>query len=72
MQSISNALTSLLCSVASLFIVPTVLVFMLKVIVPPLGEPLWRGYLQLLAWLIMLPFRLIQHLIKAAAGRRRP
>lgn len=70
MQSISDALAGLLCSVASLFIAPTVLVFMLKVFVPPLGEPLWRGYCQLLAWLIMLPFRLVQRLLRSATGRR--
>ncbi len=71
MQSISDAVTSVLCSIASLFIAPTIIVFMLKLFIPALGEPLWHNYCKLLAWLIILPFRILKQLIHAAAGGRR-
>jgi len=70
-QSISYAITNLLYSIASLLIVLTIMVFLLKVSIPALGEPLWRNYGKMLAWLIMLPFRILKQLIQIAAGHRR-
>ncbi len=72
MQSLADAVSGLVCSVASFFVAPTVLLLMLKMFVPALGEPIWRAYWQLLVVLITAPFKLISYLIKEAGGRRRP
>ncbi|GHJ48955.1 hypothetical protein Cs7R123_62970 [Catellatospora sp. TT07R-123] len=71
MQSIADYLTSLVCSVASVLVVPTALLLLLRMFVPALGGPLLSAWGQLLAWLLLVPVRLIRWLAQEAFSRRR-
>ena len=70
MNELSAAVMSLLFSVAGPVLALAVFPFVLKVLFPLVGEPLWRAYWRLVAWLFMGPFRLAAVLIRAAARRR--
>jgi hypothetical protein len=70
-QSITDAVTSLVCSVASVLVGPTVLLLVFRRLVPSLGDAVWRGYCQLLIWLVKAPIQLIRLLVHEAVGRRR-
>ncbi|MBL7262093.1 hypothetical protein [Paractinoplanes lichenicola] len=70
MQALGDALTSLILSVVSALLVPTVLLLILRRLMPVLGDPLWRAYCRLLTWLVVQPVRLIRLLIREAIGRR--
>ncbi len=69
-QSIVDSVTGLLCSVASVLVVPTIIVLLLRRFVPVLGDAVWRGYCRLLMWLVMAPVRLAQFLYREAINRR--
>jgi hypothetical protein len=71
MQSIVNAVTSLACSLISLLVVPTILLLLFRRLVPVLGDAVWRGYCQLLVWLVVAPIRLIRLLVREAIGHDR-
>ncbi|GID28965.1 hypothetical protein [Paractinoplanes brasiliensis] len=70
MQTLSDALVSQILNIASVLLVPTVLLLILRRLIPGFGDALWRGYCQLLTWMVVLPVRLIRLLILEAAGRR--
>jgi hypothetical protein len=70
LQTITNTLTSLVCSVASILMVPTILLLLLRMVAPAIGAPIMRAYGQLLAWLVVAPIRLIRLLAREAFGRR--
>ncbi len=71
MQSISDALTGLICSIGWLLAIPTVMLLLLRRFAPAFGDPLWQAYLRFLAWLVMAPFRLVGLLLREVTGRRR-
>jgi len=70
LQFMVDAVTSLVWSVVSALAVPTILLLLFRWLVPVLGEAVWRGYCQLLIWLVVAPVRLIRILVRAAADRR--
>lgn len=70
MQSIADYLSSMVCSIVSVFVAPTILLLLLRMFMPSIGEPIWRAYGQLLAWLIVAPIRLVRLLAREAFGRR--
>ena len=69
-QSIVDSVTGLLCSVASVLVAPTIILLLLRRFLPVLGDAVWRGYCQLLIWLVMAPVRLAQFLYRQAVSRR--
>lgn len=69
-QPLVDAINHLIVGVVSLLIGPTIVLLLLKVFLPALGNPLWRGYCQLLTWLVVGPIRLIRLLVREAMGRR--
>lgn len=71
MQAVSDTLVGLILSIASVLLVPTFLMLILRKLIPVLGDALWRGYCRLLTWMVVLPVRLIRLLIMEATGRRR-
>jgi hypothetical protein len=71
MQSIANAVSALLVTVFSVLIGPTVVLLLLRRFLPPLGNPLWRGYCRLFAWAVVAPVRLLRLLVREASGRGR-
>jgi len=70
LQSISDAVGGVVLSVVSVLLGPTIVLLLVKRFMPIVGNPLWRGYCQLLAWLIIGPIRLIRLLGREAMGRR--
>lgn len=70
MQTLSDALVNLILSIGSVLLVPTVLLLLLRKMIPGFGDAIWRGYCQLLTWMVVLPVRLIRLLILEASGRR--
>ncbi len=73
MQSVTAAFSDLVVSVLLLLAGPTVLMLLVRRLVPYLGEQLWRTYCNVLMWLLRAPFRLVGVLVREiAAGRRRP
>lgn len=69
-QFMMDVIAALVWSAASVLIAPTVLLLLLKKFAPAAGDPLWRGYCQLLAWLVIAPIRLVRLLVREAFGRR--
>ena len=69
-QSIQDAVTSVVMSVVSVLLGPTVLLLLLKIFVPPLGAPLWQAWCRLLGWLVVAPIRAVRFLLREAFGRR--
>ena len=62
--------SNLACSLVSLLAVPTILLLLFRKLVPILGDAVWRGYCQLLAWLVVAPVRLIRLLVREAVGMK--
>ena len=71
LQSLSEAFSTVLFSIASVLLGPTIVLLLLKKFVPIVGNPLWQGYCRLLVWLVVTPVRLIRLLVLEALGRRR-
>ena len=71
LQAVVDGATRLLCSIASVLFVPTVLMLLVRRFVPVLGEAIWRGYCQVLVWLVVGPVRLVQFLFREAVRHRR-
>jgi hypothetical protein len=69
LQSFMDGVTGMVCSVASVFVVPTILMLLVKQFVPVLGEHLWRGYCQLLVFMFTAPIKLIKLLINEIRKR---
>ena len=69
-QSIADSVTGLLCSVASVLLVPTIVLLLFRRFVPVLGDAVWRGYCQLLIWCVVAPVRLVRFLYRQAVSRR--
>ena len=70
LQSIVDGVTGLVCAVASTLLVPTILLLLMRRFVPVVGESLWRGYCQLLTWLVVAPVRLVRVLYRDLVRRR--
>jgi hypothetical protein len=60
-----STLVGAIMLVAATAVIP----FMLKVMIPVIGDPLWRIYWRLLKFIFIAPFRLISF-IASHAGRR--
>ena len=69
MQSMADAVGSMVVSVLFLIAGPTVVMLMIRRFVPYLGERLWRLYCDVLVWLIRAPFRLIRVLVAQISRR---
>jgi hypothetical protein len=69
-QSIIDAFFGLVLSIAWVLLGPTIVLLLLKKFVPIVGDQLWHGYCQLLAWLVVAPIRLVRLLVREALGRR--
>ncbi|MEV6527239.1 hypothetical protein AB0M43_35450 [Longispora sp. NPDC051575] len=61
------ALLNLTLSLLSPLIAVTVLLYLFRVFVPWLGEPLWRLYTRFLGWLLVAPFRLMGYVFRLAS-----
>lgn len=70
MDLLANAVSGVFWSLVSVLAPPTILLLVLRQFLPALGDPLWRGWCQLLAWLVIGPIRLIRLLFREATGRR--
>jgi hypothetical protein len=71
MNGLLNEMPGFLISVGMLIVAISVVPFLLKVLVPPLGEPIWRGYWRLARWALVAPFRLVAWVIKRSGRRGR-
>jgi hypothetical protein len=70
LQSIVDSVTGLICSVVSFLAVPTIVLLLFRRFVPVLGDAVWRGYCQLLIWLVVAPIRLTRLLFREITSRR--
>ncbi len=70
MDQLANAVSEVVWGLVSILAPPTLLLLVLRRFMPVLGEPLWRMWCQLLAWLVIGPIRLIRLLVREALGRR--
>jgi hypothetical protein len=70
LQFITDAISTLALSVASVLAGPTIMLLLLKHFVPTIGNPLWQWYCQALVWCVAAPVRLVRVLIREAMGRR--
>jgi hypothetical protein len=71
MNGLLNDLSGLLISLITLIVTLAIGPFLLKVLVPPVGEPIWRGYWHLVRWALIAPFRLVAWAIARASRRDR-
>jgi len=70
LQSIVDGMTGLVCSIASVLLLPTIALLLFRRFVPVLGDTVWRGYCQLLTWCVVAPVRLVRLLCREAVRRR--
>lgn len=70
MHYITDFLGAVFWTVVSVIGPPTVMLLLLRHFMPSLGNPLWRGWCQLLTWLVVGPIRLVRLLVREAIGRR--
>jgi hypothetical protein len=70
MNGLLNELSSLLVGVVMLLVAMAVVPYLLKVLLPTLGEPLWRGYWRLVRWVLLGPMPLRAYIV-GLSGRRR-
>lgn len=64
LQSFLDTVTGMVCTVASVFVVPTILMLLVRQFVPVLGEHLWRAYCQLLVFVFTAPVKIIKMLYR--------
>jgi hypothetical protein len=70
MTSLLNETSGFLAGIAILIATAAVVPFLLRVLVPQIGEPLWRDYWRLVRWVLLAPMRLLAHLIRLSIWRR--
>jgi hypothetical protein len=70
MDAIANLVGAVVWTVVSVLGPPTIMLLILRAFIPALGNPLWRGWCQLVIWLIVGPIRLVRLLVREAIGRR--
>jgi hypothetical protein len=64
-----NAVTNLLVSIVMLTVALAVVPLLLKLLVPAVGDVVWRWYWRLVRWLFLVPFRVVGLLVREAARR---
>ncbi|HET9894557.1 MAG TPA: hypothetical protein VFQ44_06440 [Streptosporangiaceae bacterium] len=70
MNGLLSEMSSLLVSVIGLILLMAVVPLLMKIMLPPLGEPLWRGYWWLVRWVLLAPVRALVFGIRYLVRRR--
>src|SRR2546430_14840554 len=72
MNGLLSELSSLLVAVVMLLVAMAVVPYLLKLLVPVLGEPLWRGYWRAVRWVLLAPMRLLAYVVRQSGRRGEP
>jgi hypothetical protein len=66
-----NAVTSLLLSIVMIVVALSIVPPLFRILVPSVGDLIWRGYWGLMRWAFTLPLRLLAVRMRAGRGRQR-